>query len=97
MPCVYISKTLLNMSLLMLFLLLFFNAFLHRYVFEVSDKDMEDIREVFGGDLTLPENFETTAPTLQEREFNSKPPSAPVGRLSDTCFYIPFGAPLSVK
>ncbi|KAK7113105.1 uncharacterized protein [Littorina saxatilis] len=47
-----------------------------RFNFEVSDKDMEEIQKVFGGDLTLPENFERTAPTLQES--NSKPPSAMV-------------------
>lgn len=56
------------------------HTFLCRHDFRVSDKDMEDVQEVFGGDLTLPENFETTAPTLQEREELSKPPSAPVGR-----------------
>lgn len=56
------------------------HTFLCRYDFRVSDKDMEDVQEVFAGDLTLPENFETTAPTLQEREELSKPPSAPVSR-----------------
>lgn len=35
-----------------------------RFNFEVSDKDIANIQEDFGGDLTLPENFEPTAPVL---------------------------------
>ena len=75
------------------------HAFLCRYDFRVSDKDMEDVQEVFGGDLTLPENFETTAPTLQEQEKLSKPPSAPVGRPIShaSCFHIFIGALCIVK
>lgn len=37
-----------------------------RYNFEVSDQDITDVQNVFGGNLTLPENFEPTAPTLHE-------------------------------
>ena len=55
-----------------------------RYSFEVSDKDMEKITGVFGGDLTLPENFETTAPTLKEREL--KPPGPPVSEVNTQLF-----------
>lgn len=37
-----------------------------RYDFKVSDGDLKNIQKDFGGDLTLPENFEQTAPTLYE-------------------------------
>nr|KAG5713717.1 hypothetical protein BaRGS_024344 [Batillaria attramentaria] len=38
-----------------------------RYDFEVSDQDIQRIQSDFGNDLTLPENFQPTAPTLHER------------------------------
>ncbi|CAL1544742.1 unnamed protein product, partial [Lymnaea stagnalis] len=35
-----------------------------RYDFQVSEKDKEKIKEIFGNDLTLPENFIHTSPPL---------------------------------
>ncbi|RUS79833.1 hypothetical protein EGW08_012397, partial [Elysia chlorotica] len=35
-----------------------------RYDFTVSDKEMKDIVATFGGDMTLPENFEQTSPPI---------------------------------
>ncbi|KAL8625307.1 hypothetical protein ACOMHN_030068 [Nucella lapillus] len=46
--------------------------------FKVSDEDMVKVREMFGGDLTLPENFKPTAPTLRERDRNMTPATLPV-------------------
>ena len=34
--------------------------------FTASDEDMDDVTEVFGGSLVVPDNFEKTAPTLAE-------------------------------
>ena len=53
---------------------------------------MADLEEIFDGELNLPENFVRTAPTLQERKSKSKPPSPPVGRLSDAHFCMFFDA-----
>jgi hypothetical protein len=38
----------------------------NRYDFEATDQDLQDMRNLFGGNMTLPENFEPTAPTLHE-------------------------------
>ncbi|XP_076459216.1 uncharacterized protein LOC143292634 [Babylonia areolata] len=44
--------------------------------FEVTDEEMARVKELFGGNLKLPENFIPTAPTLAER--NNKPAAPPV-------------------
>ena len=37
---------------------------LSRYNFTVSDKELKDMMETFGGDMTLPENFVQTSPPI---------------------------------
>lgn len=38
-----------------------------RYNFEVTDQDIDELYKDFGNDLTLPENFEHTAPTIDQQ------------------------------
>lgn len=46
--------------------------------FQASDEDLAHVREVFGGDLTVPDNFRPTAPTLEQRDRHKVAASPPV-------------------
>ena len=47
--------------------------FFIRFDFKVNDDEINKVEETFGGDLTLPENFEPTGPTLHDESTKDVP------------------------